>query len=921
MKENMFKYYIISLLTSGRYTELLDEKNFDSALRLIVLNITYSIMSIIIIGLGVSNMRIDFVEQGLLELIIGFLLLVNLLLLRTELSYKVGAYILIVLYGIFCAMSIYFWNDKHDYSIMWIYSFPLISILTLGLRGGLIPALALLIIAIIATFVPGITEVRYTSREALFICGVYTVVMILTIIFDYVRSMKDSWLDRKEKQISEQHEKALRQSHWYEAILDATPLPISVTDVDMKWTFVNKAVETFLGRNRSDMYGKHCREWNSHVCNTDNCGISCVRRGIKRTYFKHGDSSFQADVEILRDKDGEDMGYVEIVQDVTVVEATARQKADAANQAKTAFLSTMSHEIRTPINAVLGIADIQLLNEKLEPDIKDAFDRIHSSGEMLLGIINDILDLSRIESGKLELLIDKYETASMICDTAQLNIMRIDDKPIEFILSVDENVPFNLLGDELRVKQVLNNLLSNAFKYTEAGTVKMTFSVLESSDDSVILEIIISDTGQGMSQDQVERIFEEYSRFNLEANRTTEGIGLGMGIARSLIELMNGEIFVISEHGKGSTFTIHLPQGRVDDNVLGSEIVRNLQNFRTVIQKQYSKVKIVREPMPYGSVLIVDDVETNIYVANGLLSPYRLKIDSVDSGFEAIKKIKNGYEYDIIFMDHMMPVMDGIETTKKIREMGYKNTIVALTANAVVGQSDVFLQNGFDDFISKPIDVGSMNDILNKYIRDKQPPEVLEDARRQFESEGDLVIADEKSPSISHGIAEVFIRDAGKSIDVIKSIVNKGDGLSLEEIDDYIIHTHGLKSALANVGSHDLSMLARKLEEYGNTGNQEAIMTHTPAFLTSLCELIESLTVEDDLDNDREDENPEYLHKMLIEIKAACEEYDEKTADAIIAGLRDKAWSKTTTELLEKLAIHLLHSDFDNVVDDINSFL
>jgi CheY-like chemotaxis protein len=378
------------------------------------------------------------------------------------------------------------------------------------------------------------------------------------------------------------------------------------------------------------------------------------------------------------------------------------------------------------------------MNEKHDPGIRAALEKIYSSGDMLLSIINDILDLSKIEAGKLEIQVDKYDIASLIIDTAQLNMMRIGSKPIEFELYIDENMPAHMLGDILRVKQILNNLLSNAFKYTDAGKVTLSIAAEHATkfpaytgtgtpgrDNETILVVSVSDTGQGMTKEQVDELFNEYSRFNQEANRSTEGNGLGMSITNNLINLMNGEITVASELGKGSTFTVRLPQGLIDSVILGKDVAENIRRFRMSSRAHLRNVQISREPMPYGNVLIVDDVDTNIYVAKGLMAPYDLVIDSADSGFAAIEKIKNGNKYDIIFMDHMMPKMDGIEAAKHIRDLGYTEPIVALTANAVTGQVEIFLENGFDEFISKPIDIRQMNTVLNKFIRDKQPPEMI----------------------------------------------------------------------------------------------------------------------------------------------------------------------------------------------------
>jgi signal transduction histidine kinase/ActR/RegA family two-component response regulator len=406
----------------------------------------------------------------------------------------------------------------------------------------------------------------------------------------------------------------------------------------------------------------------------------------------------------------------------------AQKSANDANDAKSKFLAKMSHEMRTPMNAIIGMTEIALQNELYDLKTAEMFQKINNSGILLLSIINDILDLSKIEAGKLELSLSNYELSSLVNDTVTLNLMRIGSRPIEFLLHVDENTPAMLCGDALRIKQILNNILSNAFKYTNTGVVKMQVSFEAAGggnaagDDNVILVFSVSDTGQGMTEEQVSKMFEEYTRFNMEANRTTEGTGLGMNITKNLVSMMKGSISVQSEIGRGSVFTVRLPQKSCGFKAIGKEAAHALRDFKTGGKSQAKRAKILFEPMPAGKVLIVDDVETNLYVAKGLMSPYKLNITTVMSGFDAIGKIKEGNVYDIVFMDHMMPKMDGIEATKLIREYGYGKPIVALTANAVTGQSEVFLANGFNDFISKPIDVRQLNAVLKKYVSGKQPP-------------------------------------------------------------------------------------------------------------------------------------------------------------------------------------------------------
>jgi len=663
-------------------------------------------------------------------------------------------------------------------------------------------------------------------------------------------------------------------------------------------------------------------------------GVFCVDDCIKERYFT------EDEIGILRS--AALMLLNAINRNLQLKALTdAQEEAEAASQAKSAFLRTMSHEIRTPMNAILGITEMQFQKEMLDKDVRDGLERIYTSGDMLLGIINDVLDLSKIEAGKLELVISKYETASLISDTAQLNMMRIGSKPINFELHIEEGLPVTLYGDELRIKQILNNMLSNAIKYTSEGTVKMSVSskpvennnaninvnvddsIVGISDEKTMLTVSVSDTGQGMSKEQVDKLFDEYSRFNLEANRTTEGTGLGMSITHNLIHMMDGEISIESEPGVGSTFTVFIPQTKTDSAVLGSEMVDTLHNFRSSSRAQMRRTQVIHEPMPYGRVLIVDDVDSNIYVARGLLTPYELNIDTVTSGFAAIEKIKQGREYDVVFMDHMMPEMDGVETVKIIRDLGYAHPIVALTANAVAGQADVFLKNGFDDFMSKPIDVRQLNSVLNRLIRDKQPPEIIEAAKRLSGfNKKTQDPADSLPQGIDPQLLELFLQDANKAIDVLDSIIEKGSPYSAEDMRMYIIYTHGVKNALANVNKTDLSATALKLEQLGRDNNIESIAAETPSFLIALKDFVNKVTPPMEEENAEEptSENEQLLREKLQEIKAACEDWDKSKARESLAALRKETWSKQTRELLDKINEQLLHSDFDEIEVEIDKF-
>jgi PAS domain S-box-containing protein len=722
--------------------------------------------------------------------------------------------------------------------------------------------------------------------------------------------------------IAEERRKFRATAHWYKSILDAIPLPITVTDANTNWTFVNTQVENFLNVKFEDIKGKPCSNWGANICNTPNCGIECAKKGVKQTYFTHNGASYKVDVEILKDINGETAGFIEVVQDITELEEMAKRQmeAETVSKAKSSFIATMSHEIRTPLNAILGITDIQIQDQTLSQTARDSLIKIYNSGNLLLHIINDILDLSKIEAGKLELIPVNYDIPSLINDIVHMNMVRVNNKPIEFKLKINEHLPSELFGDEMRIKQILNNLLSNAFKYTESGSVSLSVDIdAGSTEDGVTLIFIVSDTGRGMMPEEVSNIFNKYSRFHMEANRTAEGTGLGMGITKHLISLMNGEIYIKSEPGKGSTFTVRLFQKTVNSTAIGRELAENLQHFRFDSSPLLRKAQITREYMPYGSVLIVDDVETNLYVAKGLMVPYGLNIDIVTSGFEAIKNIKDGNIYDIIFMDHMMPNMDGIETTKLIREIGYVHPIVALTANAVAGQAEIYLQNGFDDFISKPIDIRQLNITLNKLIRDKQPPEIIEKARHEKATQDRSSV--QHKNFITPELAEIFIRDAEKAAAVLEIVIR--NNFRKEDAQIFIINVHAMKSALANIGETALSATAQKLEQAGREEKIDVIKTEIPGFLASLRSTIEKIKPKND-ENETSvntEETRVFLNEKLFVIRKACVSFDKKTAKNALNELREKPWPHNTKELLNKIAEHLLHSEFDNIVAITDEFV
>ena len=410
-----------------------------------------------------------------------------------------------------------------------------------------------------------------------------------------------------------------------------------------------------------------------------------------------------------------------------ITERRQLETAEAASRAKSAFLANMSHEMRTPMNVVVGLTDLMLEEENPELNFKENLKKISTAGNTLLNLINDVLDISKIEAGKLELKPVKYDLPSLLNDIITLNVIRIEEKPITFQLDINEDLPCKLNGDDLRLKQIINNILSNAFKYTQSGTVVLGLST-ETKGDDVWLSAYVSDTGIGIRKEDLKKLFIDYSQVDIQANRMIEGTGLGLSISKSLAEMMDGEIRAESTYGKGSTFRVRIRQGFVSDTTIGPAVTENLRKFRYTEDKRIASKKLVRPDLSYASVLVVDDMQTNLDVASGLLRRYKMQVDCVLNGQEAIERIRRGGNtgqpvYDAIFMDHMMPGMDGIEATAAIRALNTEYArnipIIALTANAIQGMEDLFYTNSFQAFLAKPIDSMLLDSLIRKWIHKK----------------------------------------------------------------------------------------------------------------------------------------------------------------------------------------------------------
>ena len=384
----------------------------------------------------------------------------------------------------------------------------------------------------------------------------------------------------------------------------------------------------------------------------------------------------------------------------------AREQAEKANNAKSEFLSSMSHEIRTPLNAIVGFSQA-LVEEEISNEAKEEVNDIIMASENLLEIVNGILDISKIEANKLEIVNTEYEPMKILEELVSLSKARLGEKPIEFRTNFDSLLPKTLFGDYMRIKQIILNLLTNAIKYTKTGYIEFRVNCIQKGN---ICRLIVSveDSGIGIQKDKIDKLFTKFERFDIEKNITIEGTGLGLAITKKLVELMNGKIVVQSIYGQGSKFTVALDQQIV--------VTPTISTGETISKEDPIDLSLLADK----KVLIVDDNKINLKVASRLLKDYNIKTVESDNGFECINRILQKEEYDLIFLDDMMPRMSGVETLKKLKEISNFHTpTIALTANAISGMKEKYLKEGFDDYLSKPIDRKELNRVIRKFLNTK----------------------------------------------------------------------------------------------------------------------------------------------------------------------------------------------------------
>ena len=527
----------------------------------------------------------------------------------------------------------------------------------------------------------------------------------------------------------------------------------------------------------------------------------------------------------------------------------ALEKAEQANIAKTVFLSNMSHEIRTPITAILGMNEI-IRRETNDTNILSYSENIHKAGVSLLGIISDILDFSKIEAGKMDLVASKYSVTDLLGDLYNMIQFRAEEKGLAIYLDIDSELPSELLGDDLRLKQIITNLLTNAIKYTEKGSITLTLGMEKLEDDRINLFVSVKDTGIGIRESDMDRLFETFTRLDTKRTHTIEGAGLGLPICAQLLEVMGSKLCVESTYDVGSNFYFTLEQGIADPTPIGSfEPIKVLYSSHPSHGVSFTFVS------PTSRVLLVDDTPMNLQVITGLLKPTKMKIDTVISGEEALKAFANR-DYDLVFLDYRMPGMDGVETLHALREhypeKGEKTPIVSLTASAIAGDRERLLDAGFTDYLSKPVNLLDLNAVLVKYLPHEKLRPVTEEPSKD-------IFTEPKNPSLPHALYDLHWLDPNEGVEYcgtsalylqalntfVHSIDEKAalleECIKKEDWNLYVVTVHSLKSTSLIVGMADFSARAKSLELAGKDEDYEKVVEDTPAFLKTFRELKDPL--------------------------------------------------------------------------------
>lgn len=698
-------------------------------------------------------------------------------------------------------------------------------------------------------------------------------------------------------------------------IIDNLKEAVIVTDADHRFLFLNSMADKIITSiNKEQGYS------------TDDKIYAFIQGS--QDFFDWKDRHYQVEETVLKDNELI-QGYMMTIVDVTkIIEQNHLMKrlvlqTEDANRAKTNFVSNMSHEIRTPMNSIVGITEI-LLRSRHSPKEQEYLLNIQSSGRVLLTIINDVLDCSKMEAGKMQLFDEPYDTCSLFHDLRISMENRIGHSGLELIYDIDQDIPCKLKGDMGRIRQVIINLVNNAIKYTEKGSVRFSVHVRQKNTDKVMLYYEVADTGIGIRKEDQKILFDAFQRVEMDRNRYVEGTGLGLTISQNLVNMMGGVIEVESEYGKGSRFFFTIEQTIIDPTPV-SAVNYNGQKDN-VTEKEAECLFIA----PEAHILLVDDNELNLVVAKELLKPLRMQIDTAENGLQAVKMVR-GSQYDLVLMDHMMPVMDGIEAAKAIRALPedkyQKLPIIALTANAMVDARKEFLNAGMNGFVAKPIDFARICNQLKLWL----PKDLVRDVPKE---EAKKLLADDLSdreiqpedPQMGFSFEEgvnhcgskaalmktirIFYRTIDSKADKIEQCLKEG------LISDYVVEVHALKSSALLIGAVPLSEAAKELEGYGKQGKTELLEEKTPDLLAMYRDFKDILKPYADKEEAARQEasNGEWC-QALQQIHQCIEQFDLDGVDRIMEKLEEYQIPECIRESMDQLRVYVADVSMEEIME------
>ncbi len=628
--------------------------------------------------------------------------------------------------------------------------------------------------------------------------------------------------------------------------------------------------------------------------------ILFVWKSVKSTFIRYK----QDDADIINDSIADIDKAIEISND--------------AIRTKSNFLSGISHDIRTPINAILGLNEM-VIRESREPAIRDYAKDIKSAGNTLMAFVSDVLDTSQIEEGRLEIVNIKYDISSVVNDVMNMNLRAADEKGLTLSLKIDEQIPHLIKGDEIRVKQCILKLMSNAIKFTEEGSITLEIGFAKLNNNEILLTVSVSDTGIGIREEDIERLFSPFEKVSADRSVKNEGSGLGMSITRRLLEMMGSELRVESRYGSGSTFKFSVKQEVLDWQPVGN------------IEDSYERMRESQERYeesfhaPDAKVLVVDDSPVNLMIVEGLLKDTKMQFTMVDSGKKAIEESEKT-RFDLILLDHMMPEMDGIETLHHLREdeksLNKESPIVALTANAVEGAKEKYEKEGFDHYLSKPIVADKLEDAIRSYL---DPKLIIVGNFEKKKYEEDITPATGNGSLTAKGNAFIDKLSNIKGLFTDKGIEYSGSEQLYEkvitefaetgtsrasvieeyyeqqDIKNYTIQVHALKSAARIIGATAISQLAAALEEAGNNEDLVKIQNATGELLKRYRDLVAQL---EPLLSDGDDKpliDDASLKEAIATIKELVEAFDFDSVDSVMAELKKYKMPNSFKENYSKL--------------------